>query len=165
MNWELYSKELKKQLKTTEISKRKLSLKIGRDGSYISQIFAGKIKKVDYETSRILFEELNLIDNKLLDYYLYLLDVILPREMLDSTIESNMLKGNMTLEQCYKGAWGHNPGILDDNSKAIVSQNKEGLFVNLSEEVLEKLNKLSEEEFRTAEQQARKILTDYFKEL
>lgn len=125
MNYELFSNELKEQLKISEISKRKLSLKIGRDGSYISQIFAGKIKKVDYETSKMAFEQLNLIDSKLLDYYLYLLDVALPSEILDNVKNSNMIKSDMTLEQCYKTAWGTQEKISDNTENEDLKKREE----------------------------------------
>jgi transcriptional regulator with XRE-family HTH domain len=163
LDWNLFSSELKNQMDKTEIKSRKLNLKINRSNSYISQILNGKIKKVDYETSRKIFEVLNLINVDLLDYYLYLLGVELPNNISDNVKVSNMIKRNMTLNQCYKDAWGYNPKILDNDLKPTVSPNSEVLLISLSKEVLEKLNRLSEDEFRTMEQQATKIISDYVK--
>jgi len=102
MNWNLFSSELKKQLLITGIKGRALSEKIDRNFAYISQILNRRVKKVDYETSRKIFEELNLIDYNLLDYYLYLLGVDLSDNKLNNVKNSIMYKNKLDTEQCYE---------------------------------------------------------------
>ncbi|MBU3142241.1 helix-turn-helix transcriptional regulator [Clostridium sp. CF012] len=105
MNWKLFSSELKQQMNSVGISGRTLSEKINKSPSYINQILNGRVRKVEWETSRKIYEQLNLIDIKLLDYYLYLMGVELPDDINNNVINSNMIKNVFTLEQCYKAAW------------------------------------------------------------
>jgi transcriptional regulator with XRE-family HTH domain len=89
MNWYEFSEELKNQLLTTGIKGRDLSGKIDRNFAYISQILNGRIKKVDYSTSRKIFEQLNVIKEEDMDNFLYSLGVEVPNYNKDSEPKEN----------------------------------------------------------------------------
>jgi hypothetical protein len=110
----IFMDELSKQLEISKISKRKLSILIGKQETYIHQVLNDKIKNIDYIKAEEMFEQLDLIDNKLLDYYLYLLGVELPDKILNNVKNSNMFKSGLTIDQCYKNAWGTQEKINDE---------------------------------------------------
>jgi transcriptional regulator with XRE-family HTH domain len=128
MDWELFSSELKQQMNSVGISGRTLSEKIDKSPSYINQILNGRVRKVDWDTSRKIYEQLNLIEIKLLDYYLYLLGIELPDDINNNVKNSYMFNNNLTLEQCYKSAWGtQEKEVIEDNAVpyAVEFYNKE----------------------------------------
>jgi hypothetical protein len=107
MNFDLFRIHLKNQLKSSNISARTLSLKLNKDASYIYQILNNKIKSVDYETAKTIFEILDIIHPYYIHSYLVLLGFDLPIQYKDKYID------NVDFNQCYKDAWGTQEKIND----------------------------------------------------
>lgn len=156
---QLFIDELKSQIEMSDFSARSFSKAIGRDASRVSQIYNKTLKTIKYDEARRMFLLLGFIEEKYLNDYLNLIGVKIPTNILNDGLTYDTVGD---LRDCYKES--NNCAINKrDVVKNIITNGKQMSLI-IPEYIIDKLYTLSEEEFRTPEQQATKILVDYLKE-
>ena len=182
----IFTDELLHQMELLDISQRALSIKVGKDPSYINPILT-KGRRVKYADARIIFSELDLIKEEYMDDYLNLIGVKMPLNVLNEgfTYDSlaNLPDCYKEKNNCYRASLVKNKTETEKTGKTIEKEKKfvsiinktktekiviakgKELLITIPENIMVKLSDLSQQEYRTPDQQITKIVADFFKNL